>query len=304
MTETDWLNMFAQPDGIINDTTATGALALSRIDAGNIARIGVGSLRLNGYTLEVTAAEDLTVSTAAGTYLIAVKYDPALNVPDGAGAASDLGPCRLVIGTSFSTAAGEAYAVLYQITRAASQALTAATVVDNRRWTGPMNVMPALPSATISPAQLFARGSVMVETDADATAGRIKMSMRLPNAAGSALAWRPLTEMAEQAFPAAGTLVAFDAPARMELENGRVFLHGTLKRSSGALATGNEVTLGTLPAGWRPPYYTRFMCWGYSTTSNPVIAPVKVIPGGAVIMYDSPTNVDWIDLSVINFKVA
>ena len=305
MSETEWLNMFANPDGIVNDTSVGGSFALSRIDAGNIARIGVGQYRLNGYTLEVTVAEDLTVSTTAGTYLIAVKYDPALNVPDGGGGAAALGPCRIVIGTSLSTAGGESYGILYTITRAASQALTNAISVDNRVWTGPVTAMPAIPATPPSPAQAFTRGSVMVETDAASTAGRNRISIRWPNAGGTALEWRPLTEKVAVAFPANSPLVAVDTSPMMTLENGHVFLSGTLKRASGSnLSSGSEVTLGTLPVGWRPPNIVRFVCYANGAGTSQTFAPVKVTSAGVVIMYDPDDAVVWMDLSAINFKVA
>jgi hypothetical protein len=132
----EWTTEWGGQNGIINDLTGT-SLALTRIDAGNIARIAPGQVRVGGYVLDVTANHDLTVSTTAATYHIWACYDPALNVAAGA-------PCVLNISSGApSTAGNKIYQLLYTITRGASQALTAATVTDYRVWTGPTLHMPS-----------------------------------------------------------------------------------------------------------------------------------------------------------------
>lgn len=140
----EWSEYFEGDNGIIGDYVGT-ALDLTRINAGEIARISPGKVRVGGYILEVTANHDLVVSTAAATYYIWACYDPALNVPGGGGTASSAGPCTLNISSGApSTAGGKIYVLLYQIIRSASQALTAATVVDYRTWTGPTLHVPAV----------------------------------------------------------------------------------------------------------------------------------------------------------------
>lgn len=147
----DWTEHLQAGDGIVNDLTGT-ACSITRVDASNLAQIGVGQIRVGGYILEITATHDLTVSTSAATYYIWAKYDPAANAPDGGGAGTAAGPCSLGISSGApSTAGGVIYTLLYQIVRGASQALTAATLKDYRVWVGPTI---HIPTATTLPAEL------------------------------------------------------------------------------------------------------------------------------------------------------
>lgn len=134
-----WTEVFEGENGILNDYDGTSC-ALTRIDAGEIARISPGQVRVGGYVLQVTANHDLTVSTSAATYYIWACYDPALNVGT---VASSAGPCTLGISSGApSTSGGKIYTLLYQIVRGAAQALTAATVREFRLWQGPTLHIP------------------------------------------------------------------------------------------------------------------------------------------------------------------
>ena len=147
-----WAEFFEGFNGILNDYTGN-SFNLTRIDASNTARIAPGQVRVGGYVLEVTANDDLVVSTSAATYYIWAMYDPTLNVALPGGAADPAGPCRLGISTGApSTGGGKVYSLLYQIVRGASQALTAATVKDFRTWQGPTLHIPA---GTTIPAELL-----------------------------------------------------------------------------------------------------------------------------------------------------
>jgi len=144
-----WTEVFEGENGILNDYDGTSC-ALTRIDAGEIARISPGQVRVGGYVLQVTANHDLTVSTTAATYYIWACYDPALNVGTVASAA---GPCTLGISSGApSTSGGKVYTLLYQIVRSAAQALTAATVREFRLWQGPTL---HIPGASTIPSELL-----------------------------------------------------------------------------------------------------------------------------------------------------
>ena len=185
-TESEWAEYFDGQDGILNDYAGT-ALTLTRIDAGNIARYSTGKVKVGGYVLEVTANEDLVVSTSAATYWTWACYDPALNVAGGGGASDLLGPVRLGISSGLpSTSGGKQYVILDKIVRGASQALTAATVTSYRRWVGEAVEW----EGTLTPESVesnYPRGTLRF----DRTKNRILV--RTMNAAGSAMEWRQIT---------------------------------------------------------------------------------------------------------------
>ncbi len=255
-TVAEWAKLHDNPDGIVNDYTGT-AFSLTRNSATNVATVAPSPAPVvtSGYGLEVTGAgEDLAVPTAAGTYYIAAMYDPNLNVAEPGQIADPLGPCRLVIDTSLSTAGGKQYTLLYSITRAAGQALTAATVADYRRWVGPVVTVQDYLSATPTGFGPWSRGTIMLETATGGSPNLVNISVRTLNAAGTALVWQNWLSPAAVPLPTSSLLVAQASPAQMFRVNGAsVGLQGTLRRSNGtSLGTGSTVVLGNLPVGWRP----------------------------------------------------
>ena len=302
-TDLRWSEMFQADNGIINDYDGT-TVALTRVNTGNIARYSFGYVRVDGYVLKILDPTDLVVPTAAGTYYTWVSYDPALNVAAAGGGASGDGPCRLGVSLGLpSTAGSKRYVYLDQIVRTAGQDLTAAVTTSLRVWCGPSLQIEKLPAGAsggewfvVEPNHAATMGATLHVRDINMTFHRAMDGLNL--------IWRAESGV-ETTFPAPSSLVAFDSAAMMSRSGGRVFLRGTLKRSSGAnLSNGNEVTLGTLPAGWRPSSVRRFLCYGNGVGTNQVLAPVKIGSNGAVIMYDPPATVTWIDLSQINFQIG
>lgn len=304
LTETQWAKMYAGVDGIVEDLMAGGvsSLNLTRNNSTNVCTISPGLVKVNGYTLEVTAAHDLStppVGSGSVTYRIAGQYDPALNVGE---VRSEFGPCRLIVTSgALDTSSGKEYTLLYEITRVASQVLTEAPVVDRRRWVGPVVEVPDY-SNLVTGVGPFPRGTIIVQTGDSAAPGSVNMSIRTINEAGNGLVWKSMTGEPAVPFPAAGTLVAQDEPATMYKEWTHVHLQGTLRRAtSGAnLNNGSPVILGTLPPGWRPRAGCRFIV--LASGPNPV--GIVVTPSGTVSMYDpvGTTNVSYVQLNGISFR--
>lgn len=302
LNETEWAEMNNAPDGIVEDY-AGNAFGLSRLT--NVARItpattGATLCRVNGYQLKISGNEDLTcaaVTTGSKTYIIAVQYDPALNVADGSGNATALGPCRLIItDAALDTTGGKKYFVLYSFVRSAGQAMTDVTIADHRKWSGPIiEWSTAQGNPPAGGEANFPRGSVRWDANREA------FLIRTMKDDQSALEWRLWQPTDPLPFPAPGALVALDAPAEMWKNGNVVHLRGTLRRSSGAnLNTGAEVVLGTLPVGWRPVRIHRFACLG----SGPNFLGVKVTSDGVVTMYDpvGSVSVAYVQLDTISFR--
>lgn len=301
----DWAEFFDSSDGVVNDYSATGAFPLSRINAGNIARIGASAagVRTNGYTLKVSANHDLTVPTDAGTYYIASMYDPDLNVAGVGGVATTPdGPCRLVIDDTLDTAGGEAYTLLYGITRGAGQNLNAASVIDYRRWIGPMVVIDEnILNATVTGWGPWPRGTIAIVMGG---AHIIERYIRWPvTQGGVTLQWVPL-DAVKLPFPANSPLSSAGQAPTMSMENGRVFLTGNLKRTSNAVLTsGDDVNLGTLPVGWRPGAIVRWTSFAKPPTGRAVVMGDISPSTGVVTLYGPASgSIDWVDLSGINFR--
>lgn len=305
LTDDQWSKMHASQDGIVEDYMLTGveACAMTRSNATDKVTIKPGKVKINGYILDIITDSELDApAPGAGTavYSIAGMYDPALNVADGEGAASEQGPCRLIITNGpLDMSGGKQYTLLRTLTRSTGQDLTAAPTVDYRRWIGVAVSLPVKPATDPGDGWDFPRGSTIYETSTGFTYLR-DLNDVTPTPTG--LMWRNLTQPPELPFPGVGGLVAYDVAPTIVRANGRVSLAGTLKRSNGAnLATGAAVTLATLPAGFRPAARRVFVC-GAAGTLNFVL--VAVYPTGLVQMVDpvgEPTiNGIWLD--GIDFK--
>lgn len=295
-TDAQWATMLGSRDGIIEDYTGD-ACALTRNNATDMCTVQPGKVSVNGYVLDITAAHDLycaPVTGAAVQYYIVAKYDPALNVADGDGTRSDLGPCRLLITTSTPSTAGEGYVTLYRITRSPSQVLSAAQLEDVRKWIG-----PSVEQVTYSTIGLstYPRGTRLLIT------GTNEDWIRTTNGAGG-LTWKSVNTAPVAALPTPGSLVAYGQPAQMfKFSGGMVGLQGTLTRSSGAnLSTGADVILGTLPAGYRPGGTRNFIVRISGGTAGYQAGNVRIGTDGVITMTDPPATAVWIDLSGIVFR--
>lgn len=294
-TETAWAKYFGSRDGVVEGGSTSLNLAL--IDSGNICRIAAGSASVNGFRLDVTADHDLICPTTAGTYYIGVLYDPALNVADGAGDADPDGPCQLVLVPTVDTTGGKAFLLLYSFSRASGQALSAVTVRDDRHWLG--GTVDWANSMTNPPVGEVAtpRGTVRFAYDVR------KLFVRTLNATG-VLAWLDLLNDGPFTFPSPSSLVSRDAaPSAVQYfryAGCMVKLRGSLKRSSGSnLSTGNDVTLGTMPVGYRPAFTERFPC---KTSGTGGQVEVRVENTGAVVMTDNGDSFTWVNLSPVSYR--
>ena len=311
LTDSQWATMYGDQDGIVEDYHAGGVDSFRLTRSGDVATIAAGKVKINGYVLESSDPVPFTVppvSSPVDYYLVA-SYDPALNVADGAGQADPAGPCRLEMLTTFPADPVKSYTTLWKITRTLGQTLAASTAVDVRQWRGPSlwlrQLPPGFPAGTggFGP---FPRGTNVWATPLDGNGQQLEHYVRVTNTAGDALIWRSLISESAVAFPSPSSLVARFAsnPAQYYRYAGTMIkCRGTLKRSSGNLSTGSDVTLGTLPAGARPLFTERFVC-EIGGTGN--YAEVRVnsdgTQDGKVIMTDPPAPTTWIDLSPINFR--
>jgi len=303
LTITDWADFFNSRDGA-TDSYVAGDLALTRIDAGNLCQIAPGKVDINGYRLVVDATEALTCPTPASgtaTYYIVAYYDPNLNVANADGSAPrPLGPCRLGLYASTdieAELAAKSWVLLYQIVRGSGQLLSAAVVTSFVRWLGGPSIEWPL-SMTNPPtgSYLLPRGTLRTAMDSGAKRSLLVRSL---NSSG-VMAWVDLLNQGPFAFPSPSSLVANSGPAQYFVHSGvMVKCRGTLKRSSGTLSqSSNDVTLGTLPAGFRPAFTERFLC---KTGAGKNYIEVRVEPNGVVTM-TGESGVDWIDLSPISFR--
>jgi hypothetical protein len=307
LVETQWPYVAALGNGIVEDyhTGGIAAFPMSLNNTTNVATIGLGKARVDGYIGEVTAPQDLSVPAVGSTttYTIAWQYDPALNVADGDASRSDLGPMRLICQAgALDTTGGKQYLVLYTITRASSQALTAATQVDYRRWVGPVFSMPDYFSTAPSVGWLdgVPRGSLLFQTNADGGAGTNNISHRGLNAAGTALTWISFFAETPIAFPHPAALVAYDTPAEMWKTGTTVNARGTLRRSSGSnVSTGSNVILGTFPVGWRPAKMQRFILCALGGDGY---CRVTLGTDGVLTMSPDPASVPIVALDGLTFR--
>lgn len=296
------IDVHAIGDGIVEDFGfgATEAFKISLNNSTDEATVTPGKARVGGYIGEgETEIFSLPAVLSTTVYTIGWCYDPALNVADGGGGRSALGPMRLQVVTgALDTSGGKRWLPLYTVTRAPSQVLTAATRVDHRKWVGPTLSMPTF----VTPAVAYPRGAQVYETSTGFT------HLCDPNDAATALIWRNTSAPAAIAFPFASGLVSVNSlnPAMMHKSpGGMVALRGTVARANGNnLGTGATVTLGTLPVGWRPALNGRF----YVFASGPSYlgASVTVATTGVVAMPigGSQSSVDWIHLDGIIFRTG
>lgn len=249
-----WQAQFGSFDGIIDDQG--GAFSVTVNDGANTLTVAPGKVQVAGYVLEVTVAEVLTVSTAAATYWVVAKYDPALNVADGGGDADPLGPCRLqlVSGTP-STSGGKAYVTICKFTRVTSQLLSDAFAgrEDRRFRNSPQWQGFELQSNTRGYLETRPIGARFHEQ----STGNDYVYERIPGDTDPS--WRNVSRPVSQALPCPASLVAQDAaPTFLTYPDGHIQGKGTLKRSSGSpLNNGSDVKLATFAVGARPAGYRR-----------------------------------------------
>jgi hypothetical protein len=132
MSETLW-RVMARAFGIgVLDSGGNPYRVVSRTDATNAIVIGRDTVTgtseaiLNGFVHRIDTDKTLTVPTAAATYEIGLVYDPA-------GHGTSAGPITLAIWTAPGDYTNNRQRLpLWRLVRAASQALTAATLTDVR----------------------------------------------------------------------------------------------------------------------------------------------------------------------------
>lgn len=306
LTDSQWVSAAAIGDGIVEDFGYgnTEAFKISAVNnTTDEITLTPGMCRVAGYVGESeTEVLDIPAVGSPTTYTIGWCYDPALNVADGGGERSALGPVRLFVEDGpLDLTGGKRYSILYTITRSASQVLTAAPRVDHRRWVGPTTVMPVKPASDVTGVD-FPRGSIIHETSTGFD------HLRDPNDATptpTGLMWRNISAPAAIPLPLRTGLVALDtgsAPEIYRIPGGGVGLRGAVKRSSGALLNnGNPVILADLPTGWRPPA-GKFLRFPVAAAGGP--QAVSISSTGVVTMYDTPMNVIGCALDGITFRTV
>lgn len=305
-TEAAWAKMFNGPDGIVNDFDGTSA-GVTFISASNVARVTPCIISVDGYFLEVTSNEDVPVPTAAGTYDLCAMYDPTLNVEGVGGAASALGPCRLVcVASPPSTTGGKAYTLLRRLVRATANAAPTTTIYGAH--VGPNILVDGMPAAAkTDPETLIVGFRYPVGTVAfDLSNGEVYRKL-INNDGGTY--WRRGSMDGPYAFPANSPLQAnAEAPFYYYTSNrAMVHLEGTLKRSSGAAltSTGSDVLLGTLPTEACPKKKVRCAVVA-KPTSGWRTGQVEVRTNGEVYLLDTAGqgyDALWVDLSGVSFRV-
>lgn len=308
LTIDQWPEAASIGDGIIEDYVGT-ACDLDRLNSTDIARVHPGKVRVGGYVLDITAAEDLycapvVTGNPAVTYYIAAMYDPALNVPDGSGNRSTLGPCRLIINAGApSTAAGQEYTLLYTLTRTANQLIASTTKRNYRVWVGPQlefDDEAGSPSVAESPVGFgpYPRGTTIWNRASN-------IRMRLTLGSGGTLQWQRAIPSASP-LPLASGFTALDTDPQYLPTNdaGEVRLAGTVKRSNnnpivGAAATA-DVRIATIPLTYAPARIKRFMVYGGGQRA----AFIKVTSAGEVFVYAGGVSLDWVDLSPCTWQIG
>jgi hypothetical protein len=310
LTATDWASMYGCPDGIVNDLSGQ-AFALTRINSGDIARLAAGIACVNGYFLENDGAYDLTVPTAAGTYWIAVMYDPDLNVADENGDASPLGPCRLVIDTPsfFTEADGRRFTLLYSIVRTVGQTLTAATVNNHRQHVGAnLTVEKVAPHMlTIPETPLVGYQHPVGTSIFERSTGEVRR--KIPNPSGGGTVWQRDAYRGPFNFPhpaSLGPVVPDEAPRYHLTDHVAVVrFEGSLKRVNGQpLTAGLDVILGTMPVQHRPAKQVRLSCVGKAASKWRNVQVTVRASDGAVVLYDPfDFEILWLDLAGIAYRL-
>ncbi len=312
LTITDWADYFNSADGAVECYTSD-ALSLVRVDSGSICQINPAAVSINGYRMFWTATESLTCPTptsGTATYYIVAYYDPNLNVANSDGTAPrPLGPCRLALyaSTDISSAlAGKTWVLLYEITRSAGQALTAALVKTHVKWLGgPTIEWPTSLGTPPSGTYLTPRGTVRYAMDTRTIYGRTSAAGGTGN-----LVWQDILNDGPWSLPISSSFVTRSGknsiPQYYRFAGSMIGFQGQVQRTSGNLSTGNTVTLGTIPIGLRPAYAVSFICkcGGSGNNYTQVQVNSDSTTDGAILMFDPPNSTTWLDLSPISYRIG
>jgi hypothetical protein len=305
LTVDQWSRMNTASDGVINNFDGN-AWPLTIISATNTARLGAGTVRVNGYVLENDGDLDLAIPTAAGTYYIAACYDPTLNVAQTDGTANPSGPVRIVLQSALDTSNGKTYTLMRRLTRAtAGGPVTALSWINS---VGSVFSVPQMPTAKLTNPEggLGGWDHPVGSQCLDRTTW--EWYDKVPTGTPGQTRWRPRSVDGPYPFPAQGTLVAAAAnePATYTIQNNGavVSFEGTLKRSNGAsLSNGADVGLGVMPQALWPATQGRWSCVG-KMPSRWATVQVTVGSDGVVALYDPVGfEIDWVDLSAISYRV-
>lgn len=301
LSGSQWSVMYGTEDGIVEDYHAGGVEACILTRSGDTATISAGKVKVNGYVLSIDSPTDLSLPTVTTTttYYINAVYDDNLNVEvAGTDNADPLGPCRLEVSAGPpAPSTSRTYYTLYTVTRAAGQALTAATVDDQRQWVAAVRTARTRP-----PLGSIPRGTHLIVVNR--AISKFEHWVMEVNTGGTGLGWVDLLNQGPFAFSMPSSLVSRDAsPSAVQyfrFATCMVGMRGSVKRSSGSnLSTGSDVTLGTMPVGYRPGFTERFIC---KTSSAGGQVEVRVENTGAVVLTDNNDSFTWVNLSPVMYR--
>lgn len=279
-----WRALESGMDGLF-DTDASTAdrerLGLDLSDLGTTARIKRGKVRFKGFAMTCSANHDLTLPAAGGSpvlYAVGVMYDPALEQ-------NPAGPLYLnaQVKASQVIPSGGAYLPLYEVTRNPGQVLSAAAVVDLRRYVGPSLLLPdAFPLTGYS----FPVGTQAIRAG--------QQLVRVPDAAGTGTEWQNLSAGSWTAIGLPSSVSAGGGtPPAFKKVNGVVHFRGSWVKTDGTKFApgggGGEYSLGTVPAGYRPGNNVSFAVdHGFDATATG--ARVLVSTAGVITAQVGPAH--------------
>jgi hypothetical protein len=298
ITHALWSDEFGGQDGIIGDYSGNG-FRLVLPGTGDNATIKSGSARyrLRGFVLKVTADHTVNlpgvaVGGADKVYDIGIKYDATLEADSG-------GPLTVYseIAGSYSDSSSVSYHKMYQVTRTASQALSAAAVVEYRTWVSghyygfnasldqyPLPLGSRLTVGTIDQSNDYFRHRVVA---GDGSSSLTWASTNLPT-------WTALTL-------ASGLSKMNTTPAYCSI-GPETILRGTVQKTSGSQlveANGTKI-LATLPSAYRPLYAHRFpVAVSFAGTND--AGRIYIDSDGRLQFTPSGDDCSWVSLDGIRF---
>lgn len=107
--------------------------------------------------------------------------------------------------------------------------------------------------------------------------------------------WSPSPEWA--ALPLASGIAAQSQPPQYILHNGVLWLEGTAKKSDDtAFSAATATVIGTLPTGYRPATYNRYVPIGTQWVNGASAASIEIATSGAISLR-AGNSPEWVSLS-------
>lgn len=303
LTAAQWSVLYGTDDGIVEDYHTGGVEACVLTRSGDVGTVSPGKVKINGYILSIDTptALNMPAVTVAVDYYVCAMYDDTLNVElAGTTNADPAGPCRLIVSAGAPAASSsKAYYVLYIVSRAANQALTAAVVSDERSWTAATRSGRKRPATTTG----IPRGTHFFSVNA-AQSGQVNHWVADVNAAGTGLGWKNLTGATAITFPFVGNFgarSATTAPDYSVFAGCMVKFRGDAQKNGGGnMGTkSGSVTIGQMPPTFRPKFTERFIC---KTSGTDGQAEVRVESTGEVTVSQTGGDITWINLSPVTYR--